>query len=119
MTSFAVLDREAAVTSSRVAAGLVTPITGQRLAKSWRLDELWPAAVAFYERAEAETGTHFFHHRRTVRLLRDADERKLFEGRRASFGDWVADPNPPVDPDWFAAPHGAFEMPAAAQLATE
>lgn len=115
----AVLDREAAVTSSRIAAGLVTPITGQRLAKSWRLDDLWPAAVAFYERAEADTGTRFFHRRTTVRLFRDADERALFAGRKSSFADWVSDADPPVNPDWFAAPHGAFAMPTAAQLATE
>ena len=114
-----VLDREAAVTSSRVAAGLVTPITGRRLAKSWRLDDLWPAAVAFYGRVETETAVRFFHRRTTIRLFRDASERARFEGRRASFGDWVGGTDPPVNPDWFAAPHGGFAMPTAAQLATE
>ena len=49
-----VLDREADVTASRVAAGLITPITGQRLAKTWRLGDLWPAAQTFYRRVEEE-----------------------------------------------------------------
>src|ERR1700754_85545 len=42
-----VLDRRDAVTSSRVAAGLLTPITGKRLALTWRFADLWPEAVAF------------------------------------------------------------------------
>ena len=52
--SVLVIDREGGVTSSRIAAGLITPVTGKRLAKSWRWEELYPAAVAFYRSLEAE-----------------------------------------------------------------
>jgi glycine/D-amino acid oxidase-like deaminating enzyme len=111
-----VVDREPAVTASRVAAGLVTPVTGKRLARTWRLDDLLPAAVAFYRRVEAETGTPVFHPRRMVRLFRDDAERAAYAGRAAGFGGLVADPDPPPDGRWFAAPLGGFEMPTAAQL---
>ena len=37
-----VVDREEDITSSKVAAGLVTPITGKNLTKSWRVDEFLP-----------------------------------------------------------------------------
>src|SRR5215831_5042312 len=72
-----VVDREAGG-SSRIAAGLITPVTGKRLAKSWRWDELYPAALAFYRSLEAETGASFFHQRPSVRLFADEAERDEF-----------------------------------------
>ena len=45
-----VVDAGEAVTSSKIAAGLVTPITGQRLALGWRVDEMLAAARPYYER---------------------------------------------------------------------
>ena len=35
-----VVDRDEPDTSSKVAAGIVTPITGQRVAPSWRVDDI-------------------------------------------------------------------------------
>ncbi|MEO1998698.1 MAG: FAD-dependent oxidoreductase, partial [Planctomycetaceae bacterium] len=45
-----VVDRSRPSSASRVAAGLITPITGQRLTPTWRYNEFWPAAVEFYRR---------------------------------------------------------------------
>jgi glycine/D-amino acid oxidase-like deaminating enzyme len=113
--SAAVIDRGEPATASRVAAGLLTPVTGQRLAKTWRLDDLWPAAVAHYRRAEADTGERFFRPGPMVRLFRSAGERTRFETKAGEFGDWVRSPDPPPG-DGFAAPFGGFEMPTAARL---
>ena len=49
-----VVDAGEAVTSSKIAAGLVTPITGQRLALGWRVDERLAAARPYYERVAIE-----------------------------------------------------------------
>ncbi|MFO0850258.1 MAG: FAD-binding oxidoreductase [Gemmataceae bacterium] len=114
----AAIDRGEPATASRVAAGLMTPVTGQRLAKTWRLDDLWPAAVAHYRRAEAETGERFFLPGPSVRLFQSADERAAFEAKAGGFGEWVRPPNPPVNPDDLAAPFGGFEMPTAGRLLT-
>jgi glycine/D-amino acid oxidase-like deaminating enzyme len=110
-----VIDRGEGVSASRVAAGLVTPVTGKRLAKSWRWDELYPAAVSFYRSIEAATGTSLFHERPTVRILADAAERAEYERRS---GDVLAGlvREGELNRDWFDAPFGAFEMPAAARL---
>lgn len=78
---FLVIDREDDVTASRVAAGLITPITGQKLIPTWRRDELWPAAVEFYQRVERETGTAFFRQTPMVRLFEHKDEVDRFRGR--------------------------------------
>jgi glycine/D-amino acid oxidase-like deaminating enzyme len=99
--------------SSRVAAGLITSVTGKRLAESWRWGELYPAAVAFYRSVEAETGTRIFHQRPALRLFADEAERDEFCRRAARLGTLV---RPADAPEWFAAPLGGFEMPDAARL---
>lgn len=112
--SVVVLDAGRDGTSSRIAAGLLTPVTGKRLAVSWRWDELYPAAVAFYRSVEAETGCSFFHQRSALRLFADEAERNEYRKRepnilrgRVRLTD---------APDAFAAPFGGFEMPDAARL---
>jgi glycine oxidase len=109
-----VLDREGE-SSSRIAAGLVTPVTGKRLTKSWRWDELYPAAVAFYRDIERELGEVFFRQRPAVRLFAHEQERDEF-GRRAA--GVLAGLVRTLDrvPAAFAAPLGGFEMPTAARL---
>src|SRR3569833_227826 len=39
----------APIAASSVGAGIINPITGQRLVKSWRVDSLLPLAVAMYQ----------------------------------------------------------------------
>ena len=39
--SFLLLDAGETATTSRVAAGLITPVTGQRLVPSWRFQPSW------------------------------------------------------------------------------
>ena len=46
--TIAVVDREAPNTASRVAAGLISPISGKRNAASYRFDEFWKEAKEFY-----------------------------------------------------------------------
>jgi glycine/D-amino acid oxidase-like deaminating enzyme len=114
-----VIDRGEAVTSSRVAAGLITPITGRRLAKSWRFDDLFPPAVDFYRRVEDETGEQFFTRRPVVRLFRNARERAVYyERANAEFRGLVSRTEPQLNGDWLAHPLGGFEMTATGQLAT-
>jgi glycine/D-amino acid oxidase-like deaminating enzyme len=78
-----VLDAGKPVTASKIAAGLMTPVTGQRLTLSWRVDEFLPYARAFYARIEQETGQIFCHDRMAVRLFSKEAERAVFENRQA------------------------------------
>jgi glycine oxidase len=103
------IDREDAVTSSKVAAGLLTPITGKRLAVADRLGELWTAAVKLYRRVESETGARFFHEGPAVRLFADAAERELFE-KRCFHNAWPT-AHQPTRIEWHD--QDGFEMPAA------
>jgi glycine/D-amino acid oxidase-like deaminating enzyme len=47
--SFLVLDDEKENTSSKVAAGIMNPVTGRRYAYTWMIDEVMPFAVHTYQ----------------------------------------------------------------------
>ena len=115
---FLVVDRQERVTSSRIAAGLVTPITGQKLIKSWRFDEFWPVAIAHYDRVQSETKNQFFQRRSMVRLFANEVEASTFR-RRNEAGEYlgiVSQPDRLVDANWFDNPLGGFEMSQGGQL---
>ncbi|MBX2806866.1 MAG: FAD-binding oxidoreductase [Hyphomicrobiales bacterium] len=76
------IDADDAVTSSKIAAGLMTPITGRRLHPSWRCDEFLPIARAFYKRVEARSKTRFFYDRTAIRLFQSDKEGALWAARR-------------------------------------
>lgn len=110
---FLVIDRGDPHAASRVAAGLITPYTGRRVARTWKLDECFPGAAGVYRAAEAETGVKFFHHAPALRLFADAAERDVARGKidKTRF-------DRAVNADWFAAPHGGFDLTPAARLDT-
>lgn len=54
------IDQPRADSASRVAAGLVTPVTGSRFAVSWRWTEFFPDADALYRHAEWQSGESFW-----------------------------------------------------------
>ena len=49
-----------------VAAGVINPITGKRLVKSWRSSVAHPRAREFYRSLEARLGKRFFHDRKIL-----------------------------------------------------
>ena len=114
--SVLVIDQDEGVSSSSIAAGLMTPVTGQRFAKAWRWDELWPLACSFYERLEQETRRRFFTRLSMVRLFSSVEERDSFASRRDSLGKVVRAPQPDVDSTCLHNPHGGFEMVHAGRL---
>jgi glycine oxidase len=48
-------------TASAVAAGLFNPITGKRMVKTWKADEIFPLLEKFYRSLEVISGENFFH----------------------------------------------------------
>lgn len=71
--SVLIVDRDEAVTSSKIASGLISPISGKRSAVSWRFDELWPVAGDFYRRVEEETGQSLLHCRPMLKVDHHAE----------------------------------------------
>jgi glycine oxidase len=111
-------DRNSEVTSSRIAAGLITPITGQKLVQTWRFPQLWPLAQQFYGRVERETNQSFLRRTAMVRILENDREAAIFDRRRSS-GEYPGLPlsaSPDLNKEWYQSRHGAFEMCDGGQL---
>jgi glycine oxidase len=69
---------EGSPSSSKIAAGVINPITGRRFVKSWRIDELLPSAKQTYQELEILLNIPIWHDRRIVRTLSNAEEENNF-----------------------------------------
>lgn len=111
------LDACEAVTSSKIAAGLITPITGRRMALSNRYDEYLSVARPFYSRIEQHTRRAFFHDRTALRLFKSDAERANWAKRseQSAYQSHLVDPQPDplTDPAIVDASGGGFAMHSA------
>lgn len=67
--------------SSKVAAGVINPVSGMRLAKNWRMDELLPAAKSLYSDLEKHFNQQFYFPIPIYRMLKNSKEEKIIENR--------------------------------------
>ncbi len=112
-----VVDRDEFATSSKVAAGIVVPISGRRIARSWRVEEFLPVARDFYRHTAVETGADHYHSVPYVRLLRSADEQRRWREKKddPAFQKLLTNPQPQplVDESQFDSPGEGLEMQGA------
>jgi glycine oxidase len=89
--AFEISDAGSTDTASRAAAGLINPITGRRLVKSWRVDQWLPLARQSYAMIEMELGRKVWTDFRIRRLFADDRERAVFATKFAAgeFGPFV------------------------------
>ena len=73
--------------ASLVAAGVINPITGKRLVKSWRSAEAHPYAKKFYKDLERELGARFYRERKILQLCKSPEEDALWS-ERAELGGY-------------------------------
>ncbi|MGE9271048.1 MAG: NAD(P)/FAD-dependent oxidoreductase [Verrucomicrobiales bacterium] len=83
-------DTERPEAASRVAAGLINPVTGKNFEPSWRLGEFLPEAVSFFRHIEETTGEEFWHPLPIHRWVSAKDWKKV-EGKleRPEVAEWV------------------------------
>ncbi|WP_420147834.1 NAD(P)/FAD-dependent oxidoreductase [Spirosoma sp.] len=60
--------------ASAVAAGIVNPLTGRKLVRTWKADELFPFLDQFYSGIEHALGVQFFHSKNIYRPFRSVRE---------------------------------------------
>jgi glycine/D-amino acid oxidase-like deaminating enzyme len=80
---FEIIDAGHASASSRIGAGIINPITGQRIVKSWRIDELLPKAVETYREIETALGEELLFPMRVRRFCRNESERDMARRKHA------------------------------------
>ncbi|MFI4849950.1 MAG: NAD(P)/FAD-dependent oxidoreductase [Gimesia chilikensis] len=112
-----IVDRGESITSSKIAAGLITPITGLRLVVSWRLEEFLPFAVRFYREIEALTGSRFLELNPMLRLFASEQEQEQYQQRsQTHFPELVSIPEPLANESEFDLSQGGFEMQSGGKL---
>jgi glycine oxidase len=117
--SFLVVEGRLPYSASAVAAGILNPVTGKRLAKSWEADRFLKSASKTYREWESLLGKTFFKETRVLRLFKDEEEQKVwkkkkslleykgFLGKRYNHGKFK---------DSLKDKHGSFEILQAAIL---
>jgi len=117
---FVIVDRDEPVTCSKVAAGLITPVTGMRLKVSWRFEVFYPEALRFYRHIGRLLDTRVFFPRGYVRLLKNEQERQKWPKRlrESEVAPFVHPQAPQLDPEIVTRPHEGFQQRHAAWLDT-
>jgi glycine/D-amino acid oxidase-like deaminating enzyme len=77
--SLAIIDRNDSQSASRVAAGLVTPITGTRGAASWRWNDFYPYADHFYRTIQELVSVPFWQVDPSIKIFSSEHERQLYD----------------------------------------
>ena len=93
---FGIADPGHSAAATLVGAGLINPVTGRRLVKSWRIDALLPAARLAYQSIEGALGIPLWHPMRIRRVFAEAAERRAFNqkferGELSPYVDTAAD----------------------------
>lgn len=74
---FGVLDEGWNGAASRVAAGLLNPVTGKNFQPSWRIAEFLPEALEFYRQVEKDVGRQLWFPLPVLRLVAEKDWAKV------------------------------------------
>ena len=83
-SEFTVADRPVAETASRVAAGLVNPLTGRAFRPGWRQEECLAAAEAFYPETERELGGSWWQKTPIFREVETEDQFEIWQERQTA-----------------------------------
>lgn len=81
-----IIDSNKKNTCSKIAAGIMLPITGRRLVKTWKADTLIPFSNWFYSEIEAITGQKVFYSLPLVEIYSSTKNRNDWLARSAESG---------------------------------
>jgi glycine oxidase len=114
-----IIDNNTEGASSKIAAGVINPVTGRRIVKSWRIDEILPAAQNLYQAVENQYDINIFKHYSIIRTFKNAaDENEwMLRSNWAEYRPFCA---PTADPSVFEKKikpfYGYGEIEKAAQI---
>ncbi len=91
--------------STRVAAGMINPITGKNFEPSWRIDEFHPEAISFYLELESILGVALWHPLPILRLASNGKEWNKIQGKldSPSTRPWIKSSTPEIPSGFHAA----------------
>lgn len=79
--SFLVIDESRSFTASKAAAGIINPVTGRRIVKTWMIDELMPKAWSAYQSMEKEFNSSFISEKTIIDFFPSPQMLQAFQKR--------------------------------------
>ena len=80
--SFLVIDNNNPNTASRIAAGIINPVTGRRIVKTWMIDELIPFVKNAYSEFGNDLGITLISDKKIIDFFPTPQMRQAFLKRR-------------------------------------
>lgn len=116
-----VINFEEENTSSKVAAGIVNPITGKRIVKTWMADQLFSIIPGYYAALETLLGATFFYPKKIYKPFDTVSEQNDCHAKsgpedHASYMN--INPNNELYSDFIHNPLGGFEINGGGYLDT-
>lgn len=84
-----VIDESNPFTAGKVASGLINPVTGKRVVKSWMIDNLLTAAISTYKELETRLGVTIIHPWDILEFHPDAQHRDIFTERTPQYAAYL------------------------------
>lgn len=88
-----VIDQSNPNSASNIAAGVVNPITGRKMVKSWMIDEVLPYAKQVYKELESQLQTNFFYEQEIYKVFTSKDDIEIWNKKKndAEYKNYLGD----------------------------
>jgi glycine/D-amino acid oxidase-like deaminating enzyme len=83
--------------ASKIASGVINPVTGRRIVKTWQIDTVMPAAVRMYQALENKLGTSIVKQCNIINFHASVQMQKAFADRLAEDPTYLSTPPLPTN----------------------
>jgi glycine/D-amino acid oxidase-like deaminating enzyme len=90
--SFLVIDQPQSNTASKVAAGVINPVTGRRIVKTWMIDEVLPFALNAYQQLGEAIGVTAIEQKNVIDFFPTPQMKLAFDKRFAEDQQYLSQP---------------------------
>src|SRR5688572_23582157 len=91
--SFVVIDNNDPASASRVAAGIINPVTGRRIVRTWMIDTLLPFIQDAYKNFGNELGIDIIEKKKTIDFFPSPQMLNAFRDRINDNDDFLSIPS--------------------------
>ena len=110
--SFAIVNDSSTASATKVASGVMNPVTGRRIVQTWMIDELLPFAVESYERFQEKTNTKIITAAPVVLIHPSQQMKDSFDYRMDHDNVYLKNNNPLTWDSFFNTHFGTGEIDA-------
>ncbi|MBP6153668.1 MAG: FAD-binding oxidoreductase [Chitinophagales bacterium] len=91
--SFIIYDKLNSTSSSNIAAGVINPVTGRKMVKTWMIDAILPFAKNTYQEIEQSIQTSFFFEKNIYKIFTSEEDIEIWNQRKnnVAYQDYLGD----------------------------